>query len=93
MAIFRSLQAQNTSPDRSKQEAIVSNFLREHIVCIIIVNNMSFVNKPMDATLVHYNIKHQKPTSYYPQSHSQAEVTNKVILKILSKMVHEYKAD
>lgn len=77
----------------------VSNLLREHICCfgipykIIIDNGTPFVNKHVNATLGHYNIKHRRSTPYYPQGNDQAETTNKVISKILSKMVHEYKAN
>ena len=37
-----------------------------------------------------YHIKHGRPTPYYPQGNGQAEATNRVILKILKKMKHEY---
>ena len=37
-----------------------------------------------------YHIKHGRSTPYYPQGNGQAEATNRVILKILKKMKHEY---
>ena len=37
-----------------------------------------------------YYIKHGRSTPYYPQGNGQAEATNKVMLKILKKMKHEY---
>ena len=37
-----------------------------------------------------HHIKHGRSTSYYPQGNGQAEATNKVMLKILKKIKHEY---
>ena len=37
-----------------------------------------------------YYIKYGRSTPYYPQGNGQAEATNRVILKILKKMKHEY---
>ena len=37
-----------------------------------------------------YHIKHKRSTLYYPQGNGQVEATNRVILKILKKMKHEY---
>ena len=38
-----------------------------------------------------YCIKHGRSTPYYPQGNGQAETTNRVMLKILKKMKHEYR--
>ena len=76
----------------------VTNFIQEHIICkfgiphkIVIDNGTPFVNKDVRKLLDHRHIKHRKSTPYYPQGNGQAEATNQVLLKILSKMVHEYK--
>ena len=40
--------------------------------------------------LEHYQIKHWCSTPYYPQWNGKAEATNRMLLKILSKMVFDY---
>ena len=77
----------NTSP----------NFIREHIICrfgvphkIVSDNGNPFVNKDVCKLLDHRHIKHRRSTPYYLQGNGQAEATNRVLLKILSKMVYEY---
>ena len=75
----------------------IANFIREHIICrfgiphkIDIDNGTPFVNKDVQKLLDHHHIKHCKSTPYYPQCNGQAEATNQVLLRILSKKVHEY---
>ena len=75
----------------------VANFIWEHIICrfgiphkIVTDNDTPFVNKDVWKLLDHCHIKHRKSTLYYPQRNGQAEATNWVLLRILSKMVHEY---
>ena len=75
----------------------VADFIREHIIYrfgiphkIVIGNGTPFVNKDVRKLLNHRHIKHRKSTPYYPQGNGQAKVTNQVLLRILSKMVHEY---
>ena len=75
----------------------VANFIREHIICrfsiphkIVTDNGTPFVNKDVWKLLDHCHIKHCKSTPYYPQGNGQAEATNRVLLRILSKMVHKY---
>ncbi|XP_075645406.1 uncharacterized protein LOC142616432 [Castanea sativa] len=53
-------------------------------------NGTPFVNKDVRKLLDHRHIKHRKSTPYYPQGNGQAEATNRVLLRILNKMVHEY---
>ena len=53
-------------------------------------NGMLFVNKNMKNLTEAYYIKHGRSTPYYLQGNGQAEATNKVMLKILKKMKHEY---
>ncbi|KAK9932283.1 hypothetical protein M0R45_019526 [Rubus argutus] len=83
---------------RKATGAAVSNFIKEYIVCrhgipykIITDNATSFVNQEVTKMLKSYGIKHRKSTPYYPQGNGQAEATNKTLLRILSKMVSEYK--
>ncbi|XP_050242357.1 uncharacterized protein LOC126691348 [Quercus robur] len=75
----------------------VANFIREHIICkfdiphkIVTDNGTPFANKDIRKLLDHRHIKHRKSTTYYPQGNGQAKATNRVLLRILSKMVHEY---
>ncbi|CAL8169052.1 unnamed protein product [Prunus armeniaca] len=69
-------------PLRKATGAAIANFIREYIVCrfgilykIVTNNGTPFVNKQVSSTLSGYG---------------QAEATNKTLLRILSKMVHEY---
>ncbi|KAI5337975.1 hypothetical protein L3X38_017246 [Prunus dulcis] len=87
-------------PLRKATGAAVSNFIREYIVCrfgipykMVTDNGTPFVNKQVSSTLNGYGIKHRRSTPYYPQGNGQAEATNKTILRILSKMVYEYKGN
>jgi hypothetical protein len=43
--------------------------------------------------LEHYRVKHRRSTPYYPQGNGQAEATNIMLLRILSKMVFDYGND
>uniref|UniRef100_A0A2N9H7S0 RNA-directed DNA polymerase n=1 Tax=Fagus sylvatica TaxID=28930 RepID=A0A2N9H7S0_FAGSY len=43
--------------------------------------------------LEHYRVKHRRSTPYYPQGNGQAEATNRMLLRILSKMVFDYGND
>ena len=53
-------------------------------------NGAPFINKDMKGLTEAYYIKHGRSTPYYPQGNGQAEATNRVMLKILKKMKHEY---
>ena len=43
--------------------------------------------------LEHYQVKHRRSTPYYPQENGQAEATNTMLLRILSKMMFDYGND
>jgi ribonuclease HI len=84
-------------PLRKATGAAVANFIREHIITrfgiphkIISDNGTPFVNKDVREVLEHYRIKHRRSTPYYPQGNGQAEATNRMLLRILSKMVFDY---
>jgi hypothetical protein len=84
-------------PLRKATGAAVVNFIREHIITrfgipykIISDNGTPFVNKSVREVLEHYRIKHRRSTPYYPQGNGQAEATNRMLLRILSKMVFDY---
>jgi ribonuclease HI len=84
-------------PLRKATGAAVANFIREHIITrfgiphkVISDNGTPFVNKDVREVLEHYRIKHRRSTPYYPQGNGQAEATNRMLLRILSKMVFYY---
>ena len=54
-------------------------------------NETLFINKDMKGLTKAYCIKHGRSTPYYLQGNGQAETTNRVMLKILKKMKHEYR--
>jgi transposase InsO family protein len=87
-------------PLRKATGAAVANFIREHIITrfgiphkIISDNGTPFVNKSVREVLEHYRIKHRRSTPYYSQGNGQAEATNRMLLRILSKMVFDYGKD
>uniref|UniRef100_A0A2N9I5B2 Integrase catalytic domain-containing protein n=1 Tax=Fagus sylvatica TaxID=28930 RepID=A0A2N9I5B2_FAGSY len=87
-------------PLRKATGAAVSNFIREHIITrfgipykLITDNGTPFVNKDVREVLEHYRVKHRRSTPYYPQGNGQAEATNRMLLRILSKMVFDYGND
>ena len=76
---------------------VVANFIREHIICrfgiphkIVTDNGTLFVNKDVRKLLDHCHIKHRKSAPDYPQGNGQTEATNRVLLRMLNKMMHEY---
>ena len=84
-------------PLKNASRAAVPNFVREHIITrfgiprrLISDNGIPFINKDMTRLTEAYHIKHGRSTPYYPQGNGQAEATNRVMLKILKKMKHEY---
>uniref|UniRef100_A0A2N9GBJ4 Integrase catalytic domain-containing protein n=1 Tax=Fagus sylvatica TaxID=28930 RepID=A0A2N9GBJ4_FAGSY len=87
-------------PLRKATGAAVANFIREHIITrfgilykLITDNGTPFINKDVREVLEHYRVKHRRSTPYYPQGNGQAEATNRMLLRILSKMVFNYGND
>ena len=85
-------------PLKKATRAAVANFVRGHIITrfgiprrLISDNRTPFIKKDMKGLTEAYCIKHGRSTPYYPQGNGQAEATNRVMLKILKKMKHEYK--
>uniref|UniRef100_A0A2N9IY75 Uncharacterized protein n=1 Tax=Fagus sylvatica TaxID=28930 RepID=A0A2N9IY75_FAGSY len=80
--------------------AAVANFIREHIITrfgiphkLITDNDTPFINTDVRKVLEHYRVKYRHSTPYYPQGNGQAEATNRMLLRILSKMVFDYRND
>jgi hypothetical protein len=85
---------------RKATSAAVANFIREHIITrfgipykLITDNGTPFINKDVREVLEYYRVKHRCSTPYYPQGNGQAEATNRMLLRILSKMVFDYGND
>nr|XP_023927047.1 uncharacterized protein LOC112038472 [Quercus suber] len=84
-------------PLRKATGEAVANFIKENIIIrfgvphrIISDNGTPFVNSEVRKMLEFYQIKHHRSSPYYPQGNGQAEATNKVLIKISSKMSQEY---
>ena len=76
---------------------VVANFIKENIIVrfgvphrIINDNGTPFVNSDVRKMLEFYQVKYHRSSPYYPQGNGQAEVTNKTLIKIISKMSQEY---
>ena len=85
-------------PLKKAIEAAVANFVRGHIITrfgiprrLISDNIIPFINKDMQGLIEAYCIKHGRSTQYYSQGNGQVKATNRVMLKILKKMKHEYR--
>ncbi|XP_028061730.1 uncharacterized protein LOC114265169 [Camellia sinensis] len=83
---------------RKVDGAGVTNFIRENIIYrfglpkVMLSNNGTpFVNLHVGRLLDAYKIKHHKSSPYCPQGNGQAEATNKILIRILSKMMDETK--
>ena len=55
---------------------------------IISVKGSHFANKVFVKLMNRYGIKHMMRLAYHPQSHGQAEISNRVIKKILEKTLN-----
>uniref|UniRef100_A0A2N9F490 Integrase catalytic domain-containing protein n=1 Tax=Fagus sylvatica TaxID=28930 RepID=A0A2N9F490_FAGSY len=80
--------------------AAVANFIQEHIITrfgipykLISDNGTPFINKDVREVLQHYQVKHRHSTPYYPQGNGQAKATNRMLLRILNKIVFDYGND
>ncbi|KAL5576501.1 hypothetical protein UlMin_018200 [Ulmus minor] len=72
-------------------------FILEHIICwfgvprrILTDNGTPFIGKETKKLLEDYKIHHGTSTRYYPQGNGKVEAFNKIIIKILSKIIHEH---
>ncbi|XP_026451956.1 uncharacterized protein K02A2.6-like [Papaver somniferum] len=84
-------------PLRDYSGATIAAFIKQHIICrfgvpIIIHsdNGNSFVNQTVKELLDQYGIKFHTLIVYYPQRNVRAEATNKTLLRILSRSVHDH---
>uniref|UniRef100_A0A2N9FW41 Integrase catalytic domain-containing protein n=1 Tax=Fagus sylvatica TaxID=28930 RepID=A0A2N9FW41_FAGSY len=98
--LYQYLLTLEAIPLQKATNAAVANFIREHIITrfgipykLISDNGTPFINKDVREVLEHYQVKHRHSTPYYPQGNGQAEATNRMLLRILSKMVFDYGND
>ena len=84
-------------PLRKAIGGAVVNFIKENIIVrfgvphrIINDNGTLFINSDVRKMLEFYQVKHHRSSPYYPQGNRQEEATNKVLIKIISKMSQEY---
>ena len=78
----------------------VADFIRTHLIYrygvpyrIISENALYFKNQVMIRFVEKYKFRHSFSSSYNPSSNGQAEAFNKVLCKILKKMVSRSRRD
>ncbi|RVW13719.1 Transposon Tf2-11 polyprotein [Vitis vinifera] len=79
---------------------VVLKFLKENIFsrfgvpkAIISDGGAHFCNKPFEALLSKYGVKHKVATPYHPQTSGQVELDNREIKNILMKVVNSSRKD
>ncbi|RVW77473.1 Retrovirus-related Pol polyprotein from transposon 17.6 [Vitis vinifera] len=79
---------------------VVLKFLKENIFsrfgvpkAIISDGGAHFCNKPFEALLAKYGVKHKVATPYHPQTSGQVELANREIKNILMKVVNSSRKD
>ncbi|RVW21141.1 Transposon Ty3-I Gag-Pol polyprotein [Vitis vinifera] len=87
-------------PYRTNDHKVVLKFLKENIFsrfgvpkAIISDGGTHFCNKPFEALLAKYGIKHKVATPYHPQTSGQVELANREIKNILMKVVNTNRKD
>ncbi|RVW78259.1 Transposon Tf2-2 polyprotein [Vitis vinifera] len=87
-------------PCRTNDHKVVLKFLKENIFSrfgvpkvIISDGGTHFCNKPFEALLAKYGIKHKVATPYHPQTSGQVELANREIKNILMKVVNTNRKD
>nr|CAN71407.1 hypothetical protein VITISV_031030 [Vitis vinifera] len=87
-------------PCRTNDHKVVLKFLKENIFsrfgvpkAIISDGGTHFCNKPFEAFLAKYGVKHKVATPYHPQTSGQVELANREIKNILMKVVNTNRKD
>ncbi|RVW64907.1 Pol polyprotein [Vitis vinifera] len=87
-------------PCRTNDHKVVLKFLKENIFsrfgvpkAIISDGGTHFCNKPFEALLAKYGVKHKVATPYHPQTSGQVELANREIKNILMKVVNTNRKD
>nr|CAN79122.1 hypothetical protein VITISV_011712 [Vitis vinifera] len=89
-----------TIPCKQNDHRVVLKFLKENIFsrfgvpkAIISDGGAHFCNKPFEALLAKYGVKHKVATPYHPQTSGQVELANREIKNILMKVVNASRKD
>ncbi|WJZ89320.1 hypothetical protein VitviT2T_008546 [Vitis vinifera] len=87
-------------PCKQNDHRMVLKFLKENIFsrfgvpkAIISDEGAHFSNKPFEALLSKYGVKHKVATPYHPQTSGQVELANREIKNILMKVVNSSRKD
>ncbi|RVX01239.1 Transposon Ty3-I Gag-Pol polyprotein [Vitis vinifera] len=87
-------------PCKQNDHRVVLKFLKDNIFsrfgvpkAIISDGGAHFCNKPFEALLSKYGVKHKVATPYHPQTSGQVELANKEIKNILMKVVNSNRKD
>nr|CAN70642.1 hypothetical protein VITISV_020042 [Vitis vinifera] len=87
-------------PYKQNDHRVVLKFLKENIFsrfgvpkAIISDGGAHFCNKPFEALLSKYGVKHKVATPYHPQTFGQVELANREIKNILMKVVNSSRKD
>ncbi|RVW70695.1 Pro-Pol polyprotein [Vitis vinifera] len=87
-------------PCKQNDHRVVLKFLKENIfsrfgvpMAIISDGGAHFCNKPFEALLSKYGVKHKVATPYHPQTSGQVELANREIKNILMKVVNSNRKD
>ncbi|WJZ96182.1 hypothetical protein VitviT2T_021682 [Vitis vinifera] len=87
-------------PCTTNDHKVVLKFLKENIFsrfgvpkAIISDGGTHFCNKPFEALLAKYGVKHKVATPYHPQTSGQVELANREIKNILMKVVNTNRKD
>ncbi|RVW77429.1 Retrovirus-related Pol polyprotein from transposon 17.6 [Vitis vinifera] len=92
--------AMKAIPCKQNDHRVVLKFLKENIFsrfgvpkAIISDGGAHFCNKPFEALLSKYGVKHKVATPYHPQTSGQVELANREIKNILMKVVNSNRKD
>ena len=87
-------------PCKQNDHRVVLKFLKENIFsrfgvpkAIISDGGAHLCNKPFEALLSKYGVKHKVATPYHPQTSGQVELANREIKNILMKVVNSSRKD
>ena len=85
---------------RDNKAASVARFLYKHIMTrfgcpieLVSDQGVHFLNSVIEELTNKHMIMHKKSTPYHPQANGQAKSTNKVLVRILKKIVEENRSD
>eukprot|EP00253_Pinus_taeda_P027379 PITA_27379 len=89
-----------TKAIKASIEENVDEFLRENVFYkfgypreLVTYQGNQFTSSMIEELLSHHKIKHRTSTPYHPQANGQAEVTNRALENILTKLVSRSRKD